>query len=343
MNDRQLYRDTFSQVRSVRGPIRLEDIRMRKNHTILRKVIVLAAALALLTALAATAYAADLFGLRSLLLPPSEPSQRTGWPQVSDPEIGEDPYIIQGNDAISIQGYVGSPEAMASAEWRAFQDSYDPDGAILAEIGNSPTEFDEEYAYYQVYTQEMADELERILAKYNLKKHTDMRFLDSYHELCQELAGDGMAQGFLGGMHEPYSPYIYEDGTFHYDGDVSLPEANGRDDYSEVTCMYQCTRCVKGTFTDIGLTIGSIDDFRQWTYRPRGIIRTDGTYPEGPEVILALGPKVSLVIADLGDSFVTFNILAGSDYDNLSDCVIGENALEAFADSIDWDVIGRLP
>ena len=107
--------------------------------------------------------------------------------------------------------------------------------------------------------------------------------------------------------------------------------------------MYQCTRCVKGTFTDIGLTIGDIDDFKQWTYRPRGVIQEDGTYPEGPEVILALGPKVSLVIADLGDSFVTFNILAGTDFYNLSDCVIGENALEIFADSIDWTVIARIP
>ena len=344
MDDRKLYCDTFSQVRSARGPIRLEDIKMRKNHTILRKILVLAAVLALFTALAATAYAVDLFGLRSLLLPPSTPSQRTGWPQVSDPEIGEDPYLVQGNDAISLQGFVGTPEAMATAEWRAFNNRYDPDGAILAEIGNDPTGFEGEYDHYLVYTQEMADELERILAKYHLKKHTDMRILDSYHELCQELAGDDMAQGFLMGMHEPYTPYIYEDGTFHYDGDVNLPEANGRDDYySEVTCMYQCTRCVKGTFTDIGLTIGDIDDFKQWTYRPRGVIQEDGTYPEGPEVILALGPKVSLVIADLGDSFVTFNILAGTDFYNLSDCVIGENALEIFADSIDWTVIARIP
>ena len=113
MDDRKLYCDTFSQVRSARGPIRLEDIKMRKNHTILRKILVLVAVLALFTALAATAYAVDLFGLRSLLLPPSTPSQRTGWPQVSDPEIGEDPYLVQGNDAISLQGFVGTPEAMA--------------------------------------------------------------------------------------------------------------------------------------------------------------------------------------------------------------------------------------
>lgn len=335
MNDRQLYRDTFSQVRSARGPIRLEDIKMRKNHTTMRKVLVLAAALALLAALAATAYAADLFGLRSLLLPPSEPSERTGWPQVSEAEIGEDPYIVQGNDTISIQGFVGTPEALASAEWRDFQNSYDPDGAILAEIGNAPTEFDEEYGYYQVYTQEMADKLEEILARYNLKKHTDMRILDSYHDLCQELAGDGMAQGFLVGMHEPYTPYIYEDGTFHYDGEVYMEEG---------TYLYQCTRCVKGTFTDISLTIGDAGDFTEWTYQTHGIIREDGTYPEGPEVLLALGPNVSLVIADLGGCFVTFNILAGSDPDrSLSGTSISTESLEIFADTIDWTVIGNIP
>ena len=54
MDDRKLYCDTFSQVRSARGPIRLEDIKMRKNHTILRKILVFAAVLALFTALAAT-------------------------------------------------------------------------------------------------------------------------------------------------------------------------------------------------------------------------------------------------------------------------------------------------
>lgn len=335
MSDRQLYRDTFSQVRSARGPIRLEDIKMRKNHTIMRKVLVLAAVLALFAALAATAYATDLFGLRSLLLPPSEPSARTGWPQVSDPEIGEDPYVVQGNDAISIQGYTGTPEAMASAEWRAFQDSYDPDGAILAKIGNNPTDFDEEYGYYQVYTQEMADELERILAKYHLKKHTDMRILDSYHDLCQELAGDEMAHGFLAGMHNPSTPYIYEDSTFHYDGEVYMEEG---------TYLYQCTRCVKGTFTDISLTIGDADDFTEWTYQIHGSTQEDGTYLEGPEVLLALGPNVSLVIADLGDCFVTFNILAGSDPNrSISGTSISTESIEIFADTIDWSVIARIP
>lgn len=334
MDDRKLYRDTFSQVRSARGPIRLEDIKMRKNHTILRKVLVLAAALALLAALAATAYAADLFGLRSLLLPPSEPSQRTGWPQVENPEAGDDPYAVQGTDTISIQGYVGSPEALATAEWRAFQDTYDPSGDILGGIGNSPTEFDEEYGNYQVYTQEMADKLEEILAKYHLKKHTDLRILDSYHELCQELAGDGMARGFLTGMHEPSTPYIYEDGTFHYDGEVYMEEG----DY-----IYQCTRCVKGTFTDIMLCIGDADDFTEWTYQTHGVIQEDGTYLEGPEVLLALGPNVSLVMADLGDCFVTFNILAGADPNrSLSGTSISTDSLEIFADTIDWSVLSSV-
>ena len=39
--------------------------------------------------------------------------------------------------------------------------------AIISEIGNSPTGFEERYGHYLVYTQEMADKLEEIIAKYD--------------------------------------------------------------------------------------------------------------------------------------------------------------------------------
>ena len=75
-------------------------------------------------AFATVTYATDLFGLRSAIL----------YHQNSD--TGE-PY--DNTDVLSLQGLADSPEAMANMRWQNFYNSYDPDGMILASIGNGDT------------------------------------------------------------------------------------------------------------------------------------------------------------------------------------------------------------
>lgn len=136
--------------------------------------------------------------------------------------------------------------------------------------------------------------------------------------LCDQVGGD-----FLG-ENRTNSTYMYEDGTFKFDGEIDLPEYGLLD--------YQFMRCVRGSLTDVILNVGNVEAYQEWTYSTAC----------GISVTLALGPDKALVIANLPDSFVTINVLAGtetSEYDIFSSGPFMAEDLERFADSFDFSVL----
>lgn len=208
MSNREFYQDTFSQVRSSTD-IRWEDFEnMKKRGAPGKRVLTLAAAVCLLAALSIAAAATGLFGLRDILLP------EKGSVNVTDGNGVVVPGEYEYRDFVSLSGWQDTPERRALAEWRAFLESYDRDGAIIGGIGNSPTGFEDRYGLYQVYTQEMADRLEEITAKYGLRLHS---------RLEEVLPGSwGTAVGdFCGENAAAWSGYIYENGTFRFDGEAA--------------------------------------------------------------------------------------------------------------------------
>lgn len=304
MSNREFYRDTFSQVHSSTD-IRWEDFQsMRKTRTPGKRVLALAAAMLLLAALSIAAAATGFFGLRDILLP------ERGSVNVTDENGIVVPGEYEYKDFVSLSGWQDTPESRALAEWQSFLDSYDRDGAIISEIGNSPTGFEERYGLYLVYTREMADKLEEILTKYGLRLHT--RLEEVLPGTWETAVGDFCRENVMA-----YSGYIYENGTFRFDGDAAL------DGYGSIE--YQFSRSVRGTFDDVALNIGDASDFQEWGYRT-----ADGT-----PVTLGLGAKNrSLILADLGDSFVLVNVLTGQEGDDtFSSGPIGREELEALADS----------
>lgn len=280
MSNREFYQETFSQVRGT-AEIRWEDYQEMRYGKPLKWIVTLAAAAGLLAALSALALAANFFGLRDVLLPEKH----------SVDVLDENGVVVPGEkefkDFVSLSGWGDAPESKALAEWEAFLEDYDQDGSILAGIGNEPTGFEERYGNYLVYTQEMAGKLEEIIAKYDLKLHEWMETV--LPETWPAAVGNFCKENVT-----PYSGYIYENGTFRFDGDAAL-EGYG-------TVDYQFSRSVKGTFDDVALNIGDLSDFEEWGYQA-----ADGT-----PVTLGLGARTrSLILADLGDSFVLVNVLAG--------------------------------
>lgn len=71
------------------------------------------------------------------------------------------------------------------------------------------------------------------------------------------------------------------------------------------------------------LNVGDVSAYAEWQYRTAC----------GVAVSLALGPDKALVLAGLEDSFVTLNVLAGTDQGLTAD------ALEAFADGFDFSLL----
>ena len=295
MSNRDFYRETFSQVHSS-AQIRWEDFaqtRKPRRKKPVRRLWLLAAVLALLAALSIGAVAAHLLGLQDLLLPQNQPAP-SGQPSVQEQQL-------------SLSGYINTPESQGLAEWNAFLSSYDPDGAILNVVGNYIDPELAQYSCYLVYTQEMADKLEEIAAKYTLSLHTWNHVVEDQGEWVS-LLGD-----FLGD-NTAYSGKIYEDGTFHYDGYLTTSE--GRE------LNYQFRRSVKGTLNDVYLPVGGLSAYEEWYYKTGA----------GWEITLDLGPDRGF----LGDSFVFVNVLAGTDQG------ITKQDMKDLADSFNFSLLTPL-
>lgn len=306
-----LYRETFSQLHSS-TEIRWEDFAQMKPRTSpMKRLVMIAAVIAVLAALSAAAVATDFFGLRQVLLP------QQGKVNVLDENGIVVPGETEYRDFISLAGFSDTPETRALAEWQAFLDGYDQDGAIIAQIGNSPTGFEEEYGEYLVYTQEMAGKLDEIAAKYGLYLHRAMGVIFP-----------GEWESRIGPFFEDsvtaYTGYAYEDGTFSFDGGAVLP------DYGLVD--YQFHRSVRGAFEQITLNIGDVSEYETWGYETAC----------GVPVTLALGSEKALVLADLGDCFISLNVLAGTETspdDVFSSGPFYQEDLENLADSFDYTVL----
>lgn len=225
-------------------------------------------------------------------------------------------------DTISVQGYLDSPEYKAAAEWKDFEDGYDQDESILDSVGNDPTPWDKKYGAYSVYSQEMADKVDEIAAKYDLKLHTSECNIVNV-EVLRSVFGN-----FTSFDNDYDQGYYYKDGTFLYDGEETV---DGR------LIAYQFRRTMKGVFDTVYINIGDINKYEQWEYETAN----------GDTVLLALSNDHALIIADYDDCFISVNIPCGTDESFIEgpDCedygTLTKKALEVFADKFNFSVLSN--
>ena len=271
-----------------------------------RRSLLLAAALGLIVAFGSVAYATGWFGLRSAVM----------YHDNGDPD---QPY---GNtDVMSLQGLAGSPEFEANARWQAFYDSYDPDGAILASIGNSDTGLEPRYDAYPCYTREMADTLDAIAEESGLELLSGLTLYGAAE--LPDWMRNTLPQSCGAFDHCIYDGYSFDNGSFKTEGAFFFCDA--RWPY-ETNYQFVCNR--KGYLSVSYLAIGDADDYTQWAYETAS----------GVTVTLALGPDKALIIADLPDAYLVVNVLDV----RVGDVQQGEAALpaeilEAMADAFRFD------
>ena len=271
-----------------------------------RRSLLLAAALGLIVAFGSVAYATGWFGLRSAVM-------------YHDNGDSDQPY---GNtDVMSLQGLAGSPEFEANARWQAFYDSYDPDGAILASIGNSDTGLGPRYDAYPCYTREMADTLDAIAEESGLELLSGLTLYGAAE--LPDWMRNTLPQSCGAFDHCIYDGYSFDNGSFKTEGAFFFCDA--RWPY-ETNYQFVCNR--KGYLSVSYLAIGDADDYTQWAYETAsGVTET-----------LALGPDKALIIADLPDAYLVVNVLDV----RVGDVQQGEAALpaeilEAMADAFRFD------
>ncbi len=286
------YLDIVEQEKTVR--------RKREAGGFMPKRLALTAAcilcLLLILALPVAAIAANWFGLRDLLLPRlpggsagtegnrvlSGEDMDSGADQASPGQDEGNAPEADGQAAISLAGYQGSPEWQALAEWREFLEGYDGDREMHQAAGERLDASFARYSCYMVHSREMAEKMDEIAGKYGLKLHTASYDLQEHPELmasCGDFLGEGTG----------YGGYMYEDGTFQIEG--SMETAGGMWDF-------RLLRSVRGTFHDAMLDIGDVADYQECCYKTS----------RGASVTLALGPDKAFILAGLEDCFVTVSV-----------------------------------
>ncbi len=269
------------------------------NHRRSKKILVAAVAASLVAALGIGAYAAFGGSVKDLIIQKETITQtvydNNGNPQESARSI----------EVISLQGLADSPEYKAAKEWMDFTESYDQDRAILDAVGNSATQWDEKYGEYLVYSQEMADKVDEITAKYGLTLHQNLKL--AKQQDLEAKFGKIMTD-------TTYSGYYYDDGTFRMDGEF------GKYDF-------QFSRNMKGVFDDVCLNIENSDRYEEWAFETSG----------GKTVVLALSKEKALILADLEGSFVSVNVLLDLDSDDVK--TMTREDLENMANHIDFSIL----
>ena len=271
-----------------------------------RRSLLLAAALGLIVAFGSVAYATGWFGLRSAVM-------------YHDNGDSDQPY---GNtDVMSLQGLAGSPEFEANARWQAFYDSYDPDGAILASIGNSDTGLEPRYDAYPCYTREMADTLDAIAEESGLELLSGLTLYGAAE--LPDWMRSILPQSCGAFDHCIYAGYSFDNGSFKTEGAFFFCDA--RWPY-ETNYQFVCNR--KGYLSVSYLAIGDADDYTQWAYETAS----------GVTVTLALGPDKALIIADLPDAYLVVNVLDVRVGDvQQGEATLPAGILEAMADAFRFD------
>ena len=205
------------------------------------------------------------------------------------------------------QGVPGSPEFKANAEWMDFLASYDTAAMVKETAACLP----EKYDLYSVSTQDMANELDQITRKYNLRLHTSVTDFDSEDTLYSLLN----AEPFLNCRRR--GRYIIRDSSFEAYSTNTFP--------AELRISETTARYVKGAFSEVTLNIGNAEDYEEWIY----------TTSRGDEVQLSLGPSRCVVMSDQPKAFVAINLLGGTEGNSffMPEPVTKED-LEAFAGSL---------
>ena len=273
-----------------------------------KTIITVLIAVAVVSALGITTFAAINGGLASRTF------GKSTWAPEDETYVDSDgeEYTFPEREFISLQGYADSPEFQATGEWLEFEDGYDRDFSIVTafdeEVKRTGVDpFEEKYGAYLIYSQEMADKVDEITAKYNLQLHKNLSDCDT--DIVREKFGNVFSDEVFG------AGYMYDDGTFQLDGTYKNIE-------------FQIRRCMRGYFDTVYLNVGNIDNYEQWTYVTK----------DGYTVYLGIRSDGHAVISiDLEDSFVSMSIMPWDS--DLNQVIHTREELQDLVDQINFSLL----
>lgn len=235
--------------------------------------------------------------------------------------------VEKSMDIITPYGRSGDAIQQALKEWYEFQESYDPDGALLTDEPDIP-DIPNQYEYtYSCYTQEMVDKVNEIAAKYDLKLLDEWIPFQRYQsDIFLEETGirsllrqdsDAQITGMAGMLYPPYNFSMEFNLVTENAGTLMTSYGYARKDYFP--------RAFPGGM--------DIDAYEQW----------DHTTPGGTKLLLALSGKgQGEIIAEQENAMIMISIdgnraTSHTAYPDASE-VMTKAELESIADQFDYSV-----
>ena len=243
--------------------------------------------------------------------------------------VEDQPGVTEPRTRLSLQGYVGSPSYQAAKEWYDFLQTYDQDNAIRFSEEAYSVEFSEDYQNYNLYTVAMKDKLDEICQKYDLELLGPILVDTSAENMFRELGIPGVLREDAQAeviWSEGGPGYFFRNGTFKVEFAVTLTGENNPWPYEEVV-SYRCHN--KKAFDDVTMVMKDPDSFAEWSY----------ITSQGVEVLLIQGPEGAMIVADIGDYFITVGGIetkAGNILDG--EAAMTREGLEAYAEIFDFSI-----
>lgn len=305
------------------------------RHKTLRRPLLVAALVALMLLLVGCA-AVYLLSLREIKLGDQEVTYDV---YDYDPESGEAlAYVGQESmtqQVLTLSGLSNTPASKAAREWYAFLETYDPDRTIQREVWGKEPEFPEEYYGYGLYTQEMKDKLDEILAKYNLKLRGAPVEFQTSKLLFQALGMENVLNpGSEAKMKLGYAEY-YENGNLNVHFEITLP---GEDSSQTRGYLYYRN---KGCFIPDTAVLTEAQ-WEEWNY----------TTASGDEVLMLRSEEAASawILSDISACTASLRLDIVRDvYEEKENgvpvakfAVMGREELEQIADAIDFSLEPKL-
>lgn len=239
--------------------------------------------------------------------------------------------VEKTRDVMTLYGHSGDPIQQALTEWFDFQNTYDPDGALMDNDPDHP-EIPNQYEYtYGCYTPEMVAKVDEIAAKYGLRLLEEWipiqawqgdAFLEETGIGSFALPDSGAEITRIAGMYFP--PYNFSM-EFKLKTDALNIRLNGKVRYAR-----------KDYFPRAFPESMDLTDFEQW----------NATAPDGTALLLARNSKGDgYIIAEQENAMLIYVLdgnFSGSAYPR-ADEIITKEQMEAVASVLNYAVSPQAP
>ena len=233
--------------------------------------------------------------------------------------------VEKTRDVLTLYGHNGDPIQLAMKEWDAFLATYDPEFKLSDNIPDHPEIPNYLEWTYDCYTLDMANKVQEIAAKHNLKLLEEWIPFQQYQsDIFFEETGidsfvlpdSGAKVSNMAGMFFP--PYNF-----------SMEFVLKTENLIALNCDIDYVH--KAYFPEPIFGGADLTQISQW----------DHTAPDGTKLLLALGSKgKAYIIAELPDTMMILSIngnFSGSAYPS-SDEIITKEQLEKVADVFDYSI-----